>query len=218
MRKILLSLMASLLILTPSAYAKGPSIGIRAGTLGLGVEIEKPITRSIGARIGGNYFTYHYSGTEDNIDYNFDLDLQSVTAILDWHPFDGSFRMSVGILLNGNELEATARGAATYEIGDSTYSSSNVGTLKGEIDFNDIAPYLGIGFDTSFGKERGWGFTFEIGILYQGSPEVDLSADGPIASNPTFQQDLAKEEERLEDELDGFEYYPVIAVGLLYRF
>ena len=87
-----------------------------------------------------------------------------------------------------------------------------------KIDFIDIAPYLGLGWDTSFGKNKGFGFLFELGAIYQGSPKVDLSADGPISSNPTFQIELAKEESNLQSDFDEFKVYPVIAIGLSYRF
>ena len=54
--------------------------------------------------------------------------------------------------------------------------------------------------------------------MFQGSPTANLSATGPIASDPGFQADLAKEENNLQDDLDNFEYYPVISIGFNYRF
>jgi len=217
-RKTIIAITVLLSVLTPTVYAQNFSIVVKGSTLGAGVEAETAFSRAIGGRVGVNYFTYGYSGTEDDIDYDFDLGLMSVTALLDWHPFKGSFRISGGVIYNGNNLDAKAKTSATYDIGDTTYTGAELGTLKGKIDFNTIAPYLGIGWDTSFGKKNAFGFIFEAGAIYQGSPQVDLSADGPIASDPTFQEDLSKEEDNLQDDLEKFTVYPVVAIGVSYRF
>lgn len=201
-----------------TSYAQSNSLGIKVSTLGLGLEVERSLSDSISGRIGVNYFTYGYSGTEDDIEYDFDLNLMSLSALLDWHPFKGSFRISGGAIYNGNDIDANAKSSETFDIGDSTYTGAELGTLKGKIDFKDIAPYLGLGWDTSFGKNKSFGFLFELGAIYQGLPKVNLSADGPIASDPTFQNELATEEKNLQSDLDSFKVYPVIAIGLSYRF
>ena len=207
-----------LFIFSATGYAQSNSLGVKVSTLGLGLEAEKSFSDSIGGRLGVNYFTYDYSGTEDDIEYDFELNLKSLSALLDWHPFQGSFRISGGAVLNGNTIDANAKSAETFDIGNSTYTGAQVGTLTGKIDFENIAPYLGLGCDTSFGKDKSFGFLFELGVIYQGSPKVDLSADGPIASNATFQNELATEEKDLQSDLDVFKIYPVVAIGLSYRF
>ena len=219
MKKKVIFPVAFILIMVSSAvYAQNVSLGLKASTLGAGLEAETSFSDTIGGRIGINYFEYDFNGTKDDIDYDFDVTLFSVSALLDWHPFKGGFRVSGGVLYNGNEIDADARSSATYEIGNSTYSASQVGSLTGEIDFNDIAPYAGVGWDTSFGKSGKFGLLVDAGVLYQGSPEVDFTANGPIASNQAFLNDLAREEEDLENEIDEYEYYPVISIGFAYRF
>ena len=63
-------------------YAQNISIALKASTLGVGLEAQKTFTDSFGGRIGINYFTYDYDGTKDDIDYNLDLNLLSVSALL----------------------------------------------------------------------------------------------------------------------------------------
>lgn len=217
MKKIMIIPTILILFFSGICYAQGISFAVKGSTLGAGLEMNSPVSETIGLRIGLNYFPYSYSGTEDDIDYNFDLTLMSASLILDWHPFKGSFRLSGGALYNGNKIDADARSSATYEIGDTTYPGDAVGILTGNINFNDVAPYVGFGWDTSFGK-KGLGFIFDIGVLYQGSPSVSLSANGPISNDPTFKENLSKEEDNLEDELKDYQFYPVVAIGIGYRF
>ena len=81
-----------------------------------------------------------------------------------------------------------------------------------------IAPYLGIGWRSAFGKEQRWGLLTDLGVAFLGRPKVALSATGPLASNPTFLGDLAREEEELEDDLDLLRFYPIFSISLFYRF
>jgi len=228
-RRIVFMLGAFLLTISTQAFASTPivdsytpnlSLGARASTAGFGGEATTAITDWLAVRVGINYFTYSYSGTKSNVDYDFDLDLLNGPILLDWHPFKGAFRISGGVLINGNELNAKGKPVAsgTFDLNGTTYTAAQVGNLEGKIDFNSVAPYLGLGVDTSFGKERGFGFVFELGAFYQGSPDVTFSASGPIATNAAFIHDLKQEEADLQSAIDFFKVYPVLAVGVNYRF
>lgn len=201
------------------SFAGNTSVGLKASTLGGGVEIEQNFNNTFGGRLGLNYFTYNYDGTEDDISYDFDLDLFSIAALIDWHPFDGSFRVTAGGIYNGNEINADATPVGSYEIGDTTYTAAEVGNLNGTIDFDDFAAYTGIGWNTAFdNEETGWGFIADIGVVFQGTSEARLSANGTLANDPTFQTELKKEQQALQDDLDEFELYPVVSVGVTYSF
>ena len=66
-----------------------------------------------------------------------------------------------------------------------------------------MAPYLGIGYDFSaFGKV---GLNLDIGVLWQGDPDVTLTADGLLASDPTFLASLETERQALRGELKWLE-------------
>ena len=56
------------------------------------------------------------------------------------------------------------------------------------------------------------------GIAFADTPDVVLRATGTSAGDPAFQADLAKEERDIRDDLDDLEIYPVISVGLFFRF
>ena len=66
--------------------------------------------------------------------------------------------------------------------------------------------------------DKTWGFVFDLGIMLQGSPDVGLASSGPLANDPTFKADLAKEEKDIQDDADVFRIYPVLAFGISYQF
>jgi len=211
------------LCLTGFAQEEGAArfgIGIKAGTPGAGVELSMPFTSNFGGRLGFNYFTYSYDTTQEGIDYDADLTLLSIAALIDWHPTGGSFRVSGGVLYNGNEAEGKAKvGAGGVDINGINYTADQVGTLKAKVDFNNIAPYVGIGWDTSFGAEKQWGFICDIGVIYQDSPNLKLtSKGGTLSSDPTFLANLKAQEKDTEDSIEDFRFYPVITLGLIYKF
>lgn len=219
-KTVVLSLVV-LVLCSTSLYAKTLSLGLKASTLGAGPEVEVSFLDFLGVRGGLNYWKYNYDGTKDDIDYKFKLKLNSVPVFLDIHPFKGSFRLTGGVLINRNKLDANAEIATgtKYEIGDQKFDGSEIGKLKGKITFNDTAPYAGLGWDTSFGRDKAWGFIMDLGVVFSGSPKVDLSASGGTKSNdPTFLSELAKEEDNMQDDLNAYKYYPVIGIGVNYRF
>lgn len=214
---------------TLSVQAADVAWSLRASTLGLGLEVTASLTERIAVRVGANGFAFDTDLTESGIDYEADLQLLSVSALVDWHPAANGFRVSAGLLINENELDLTGESDQDeFEIGDTTYTSDNL-RLSGLLDFEPVAPYLGIGWNSTFTKDRGWGFSVDLGVVFQGEPRVTLNGSGravrqsdgfavDAATDPRFQQDLLAEEDNLERELDDFEFYPVVAIGAVYRF
>jgi len=215
---------ATVLCITGFAQEDGSvklGVGVKVGTPGAGIEIGMPFTEKIGGRLGFNYFTYDYDTTQEGVDYKADLTLLTVAGLIDWHPTGGSFRVSGGVLYNGNEVTGKGDFSATdsIKIGDNYYTGAEIGKLEAKVDFDDIAPYIGIGWDTSFGAEKQWGFICDLGLIYHGAPHVDLkSKGGTKSSDPGFLEDLRKEKKEIEDNIDDFVIYPVATFGLLYRF
>jgi hypothetical protein len=46
----------------------------------------------------------------------------------------------------------------------------------------------------------------------------NLIASGPIATNTAFQAQLANERAEIEDDIDNYKVYPILQIGLGYRF
>ncbi|MFO7595001.1 MAG: hypothetical protein R6W92_01510, partial [Desulfocurvibacter africanus] len=109
-----------------------------------------------------------------------------------------------------------ARPTETVTIGGTDYTASEVDRLDADVDFNDIAPYVGIGWGTSPGLLP-FSFTADMGVLYQGSPRVDLSS--PRArDNAALAASIESEEDDMEDDLSSWKWYPVVMVGFAISF
>ena len=68
---------AILMFSTGHGLAQEASVGARVGTLGLGVEVAVRSSTPVGARLGLNYITLPFEGEADDIDYDFDVNLNS---------------------------------------------------------------------------------------------------------------------------------------------
>lgn len=209
---------AGILLAASAAEAGGVALSGRASTLGLGLELTAGLTDRLNVRLGGNTFSYGRTFTEDDDEFDLDLKLRSFTALLDVHPFAGGFRLSGGFVANDNEASLTGQATGTYDVGDSTYSASDVGALTGIVDTKKGAAYAGIGFGNAVREGRKFGVVFDMGVVFQGSPNVTLRANGPISGNPGFQADLRQEELNIEDDARQFRYYPVLSFGISYKF
>lgn len=224
MRKISSVLAASILMgfgsMANASETGSFGVGVKAGTLGAGVEATYAISPRLTMSAGINKFSRSMTDTADGIDYDVDLDLKTVALLANFHPFAGSFRITGGAMINSNELGMTAKPSGpTYNIGGTDYPTADVGVLKAAVNFKKIAPYAGIGIGHS--ASSGFGFTLDVGVLMQGEPQVDFTVQGGNAAlyaDPTFQANLAQEEANAENDIKGFTMYPVVSAGLNYRF
>ena len=221
MKKIILVSVLTLLSTVSKFYAQGSDyhlgfrIAPRISTLGAGLEVAKGFSPNFGVRAGFNYFSYGYDATESDVSYDLDLELKNFAILADWHPFEGAFRLSGGILLNGNGLTGLAKPTATVAIGNANYDLTSVNL---DISYNSVAPYFGLGWDTTFGDDDNWGFAFDLGLIYSGSPDATLNVSGPDEANPLLADDLNRERQELQNDLDTLKWWPVVSAGVVYQF
>jgi hypothetical protein len=211
-------LMASLAARPASAQFDALSVGAKAGTLGVGGEVTTDLLPQLNVRGSFQWLDLGLDLSIEGIDYNADVGLSNPMVLVDWYPFAGVFRLTGGVLFNGSDVALSSTPTGPVEIGGTTYLPSQVGTLRGEADFDEFAPYVGIGWGNTLSEDGHWSLSLDLGVAFIGSPNVKLSATGPYATNPTFQQNLAEEQKDIEDYLSKFRFYPVLSLALCYRF
>jgi len=207
------------LLATTGALQAQVGLAVRASTLGIGGELSFRASRNIGIRLGGNYLQFSRDATVEEIDYRLTPHFENGTAILDVHPFGGSFHLSGGLLLNYNEGQMVATLNQNITIGDNTYTPQQVGSLTGTVSFNKTAPYLGVGFA---GRSR-VAVLFDLGVGFTGTPQVELLGETNLtgAAKAEFDANVIKEQQQAQAEIDShkvLKYHPVVSLGIKVSF
>lgn len=191
----------------------------KTSTLGLGGEFTTAVTSNVNARVGLNALDIDLDEEIEDVEFDLGIELSSFSALADWYVFNNSFRISGGIISMDNEvdLKATGPSGELQEIGDVEYDWSEIGTLYGSIESDDVAPYIGIGWGNPLTHHKRWGFTCDFGVAFSDSPDVTLEARGGTHP-PGFDEELAKQKSDIEEFFDDFDIYPIIAINFFYRF
>jgi len=171
---------------------------------------------------------------------NFKLDAKHYGALVDFYPFGdtwflGGLRVSGGYIFGKLDFDADIHGTSKdgkieFELNNHKYYYSNEMLAKAMVDWKYNGPYLGAGFDLGLF----WGFKiyFDAGVVYTGSPakfdmlvptEELTNADGvaiadDAAAQEQFNIDKNKELADARKEVKDYPYYPLIKLGLMYRF
>ncbi len=192
-------------------------LGIKAGTLGLGLEATWRPVPWFDIRAGGNAFDYDDDGSQAGVNYSATLQLETYYATVNFRFPLSPFRVTTGAYSNGNELQMVSMDSPSFDIGGSNFTQAEVGTLRSTTFFEDVAPYLGFGFDFNiFGKV---GLNFDLGVLWQGEPSVTLTADGGLLENDaTFLAELEAERLELEAKFSDYKAFPVLSLGFSVSF
>lgn len=220
------ALIATLAVFLAAAAGAQVAVGIKAGTLGLGAEVAFSLGPHLDGRLLASKYDYGLDYTASDIDYEGELELASVAALIDFRPGGGALRLTVGAVYNDNTLvgRSSLNELLEEELGQPLPVDLDLGTLVGEAQGNEFGPYVGIGFGNPLGSGSPWRFSFDVGVIYHGDVEVDLDIETtfPFDEVPGAQElvdeALAEEERELEAEADDYKFYPVISFGLAYRF
>jgi hypothetical protein len=153
----------------------------------------------------------------EDIDFTLDLSSPTFTALADLHPLGGGFRITGGAVYFRSSHTVRGEPLAAVDIGGQSYSPQDIGVLSGVFVTREIAPYAGIGFGRVGGR-RGLGFVVDMGVAFQGEPDVELVASGPISALPEFRSNLAREALDIANDARAFRFYPVLSLGLAFGF
>lgn len=206
--------------------ASGVALALRAGTTGYGADVDVGLLSNLSARVGYSGFKYNHTINNTNVTYAGQLKISDFSGLLDWYPFHGGFRLTAGGVGGGLKVDVTGQPTAgTYTIGGNTYTSAQVGSLSGQLKFgNSLSPYVGLGWGNPVGTNHRLHFLFDVGAIYGGTPKVSLNANcGAAAPAGTplctqLQSDVQIERQKLQNNVNIVKWYPVVTLGLSYRF
>lgn len=195
------------------------ALGLGVGTTGGTVEGKYALSDTLAVRGNINLLKVSVDDEYDDVDYDAEFDATTFGGFVDFAPFKNGFVLSGGAYLGDKVLDLDATPANSVEIGGQTFTPEEVGTLTGRAELNNFAPYAGIGYDGFMGGSKNWSFNARAGVMFTGSPDVDLvSANGTLSGDARLQNEINAEIQAIEDDADEFKYYPVLTLGVARRF
>ena len=210
---LFLLLCLTFLTSTPVKAEIGVSLGIKASTLGLGVEIGKSIIpNQWKVRAAFNTASASLDGeiVAQDIEYTSDITLSSWSVWGDFYPWKAGFHLTAGFVANNNTVEATITSSKEYEVGGRVYTKEDQGQLDTNFKWPQIAPYFGLGWGNP--TTKGLGMVFELGAMYQNSPEIELIGTGMLAPTAPANQAL------FDESFEGAKVWFLVSLGFTYGF
>lgn len=211
------------LVLASSGAANADfGVGLKAGTLGLGVEGRWSPIPWLDLRVGANQFDLDTSGSQAGVNYDATFAMDNYFLTGNFRFPLSPFRVTLGAYSNGNEILMTSQdtGGALLDFGGNSFDTGVIGSLESVTSFDSTSPYLGVGYDFElFGKV---GLNMDFGVLWQGEPYVSLYATGydtaPALIQGELDTALAIESADLQDEVSDYKAWPVFSLSFIYNF
>jgi hypothetical protein len=224
--------------------------GADVSLLGIGLKSALELSQNFDVRVLGNYFSYPNANFKvEGFDVNGDVHFASASTSLDWYPWGSIFRISPGVMFynqNGLSAKGGVSAGTSFDLGGTTYYSAKANPATGAtplvgtggIGLNHKNPALMLtgGFGSFVPRSnRHWSFPSEFGVIFTGSPTVDLNVSGwactdaaetmctnvadphnPIAIQ--FNNDLQGRLQHWRNEASKISVYPVFSYSVMYSF
>ena len=216
--------LALAVILTPvSASAEGRNgLTVGVGTLG----VEGIYTRNLNSWfdlvLGFSSLNYDDTFSEyDGTSFAASATIEAPRIGLQFFPL-AFLNMEVGMVMGSPEISIDVRpdDSGDFLVGDESYTIAQIGYLRGEVSFqNDNAPYVLFGIGRNVGG--GLGLSLSAGVIQYGSLVANLSTQEcqlSVLQCAALAADVDLEEIEVNNDLDEFELWPFLRVGLTYSF
>lgn len=202
----------ALATLAASAVAGESYVGL--GTTGVNLGYGLKLTNESGARIELNGLNYSRDFNSGDATYNAKIKLSGVAGYYDYRPFAGTFRLTGGLLVGDNKVTGTgtARNGNCFTINGTDYCAAGQ-SVAVTAKMPTLLPYLGIGAGHSQAAS-GFGFFADLGVTY-GKPSTTLTASPGLA---VPQANLDAERDKLQNDLNKLQWFPVIKLGVSYTY
>lgn len=195
-------------------------VNLKLSTLGAGAEFVYKALPTLDVVGGVHKFGFDYETEENSVQYDGEIDLNSMALSARYHPAENGFFLGAGVAINNNEVNLTAQPSDTgsFEFNGQTYSASQIGSATSKVAFKKMAPQLSIGWQS---MNKGLGFFTELGVMLTGEPEltanVQCGSSVPEAECNKIKDDVEKERKDLEEETN-INLWPIVSLGIQYRF
>ena len=176
------------------------SVGVSAGTDGIGLQVAAPLGTLVTMRVGYSFMpAFKYKKTIDigsdpafitnELDLEAKLKMNQFSLLFDYYPFThSSFRLTAGAYIGTSKIvnaynkspfvESSQWGTAGIQLaeGNGVYDKYTIvtdknGNVEADLKVNAFRPYIGIGFGRSVPRKR-IGLSVDLGVQIWGTPKV----------------------------------------------
>jgi hypothetical protein len=106
-------------------------------------------------------------------------------------------------------------------IGGQTFTLDQVHGVRATAKLDQFAPTLGLGYNNTF-LHNHWGFKAIAGVVFSDQPRAELTGVNQGVLDPAtlarLQAAIAAEQARIDSHLSILKTYPLIELGVAYRF
>lgn len=92
------------------------------------------------------------------------------------------------------------------------YLPKKLEIVTSDVEFEEPAPYLGLGFTDKNNENEKWEFKVNIGVKYNGDADIDANGE------TSYQTELLRKSWELQNNSDELEFNPVVMMGFQYHF
>lgn len=231
LRKALLYLILFLFSLSPM-QVMGFELGIGVRSVGLTLEAGHKFSDKFNARLGFSQFESRDNGNANVAEkpslndiifsQSGSIELSQSSILVDYHPWQGDFRFTIGITDNKIILDVVNFGDGKFVINDRVYSDKVIESTELMLQLTDgISPYFGFGWATGFDNEKGFSINGDIGFYYAINFDITFSAN---CTRYVSQLKCAKAKRNAKrEELNlksdkKLSYLPMVGIGFSYKF
>jgi hypothetical protein len=206
-------------------------LGVGARSMGQVVEVGKKLGNSFNVRIaiGSDYESgdvEYSSSNEIEVESVLSGDIGQWSAshsslLIDYHPWQGNFRLTFGF--TDNALKWSAKNNGAISIGGNSISQDVVDSVEAEVQLTEgVSPYIGLGWASVFDKVKGFSFNGDIGVFATSDFVVLFDANciygqAIFARCEAAKQYAADEQKKLQAD-EKIILLPLVGMGVSYKF
>ncbi len=195
--------------------ARPVSVQLLMGTQGIGADVKYGILPKLSGRAGfgiipvsvNGVFGFSSFSTYNQLSARF----SNIHMLADYSPFNSSvFRLVGGAayLVKGN-ANAVITPKGSYQFGNTSVNSNQIGVLDASVDWKGVAPYLGVALFRAF-PNKFFNTNLDIGTYYLSSPGTSLTGTKMLADN-------SSQEPQFNKNMQGYRWLPVVQLNFNFR-
>lgn len=198
------------------------SLGAQIGSTGIGGEVAYMASPHFTLRGDFDYFRYDGEVEGDAVTYKGHFNVTTGGIFGDWHPWaSNGFLVSAGAYIGARDAGGGPQLHSVNTIGGQTFTLDEARGIEAKIKLDEFAPTLAIGYDNTF-LHKHWGFKARAGVAFSNKPRVTLSRLSGTPLDPDtaarLETAIQAEQAKIADRTEILATYPVIQLGVAYRF